>query len=206
MSFIYTALSVADIAALKALNDSSNPRRVNNQFLTVRDIGNGDSSWYGYNSLSTSTERLPKVISPIDGVGRWFQYAAGDGGGASFGGAIICTSGCTVSAGGSGKAFQFYAAQSSLKLNIQPSFGINIQTGDSAIAVYRWSQEPNTSLAGQEANPIITLPQTGGEFIINITSTYRWISVYAKNPSNSNYLDGTCFIVNGNVITLLGYS
>jgi hypothetical protein len=125
---------------------------------------------------------------------------------AAFGGIIVCTTNCTVAAGGSGKAFQFYAAQTSLQLIVQPGFGINIQSGSSAIAVYRWSQMPNTSRTGQEATPVAVLPATGGSITVNITSTYKWISVYARNPSNSNYLDGTCFVMNANVVTLLGYS
>ena len=202
MGLIYDSLSISDIAALKAIDAS---KRVRNHFLTVRDNGEGIPSWYSYKSSASDTEKLPDIVSPTDGVGRWFRYASGSGG-ATFGGIVICTSECTVSAGGSGKAFQFYAAQSALKLKIQPSFEIDIQTSGSAIAVYRWSQEPNTPRTGQEVTPIITLPETGGEFTVNITSTYRWISVYATNPSNGSFLDGTCFVVNGNVITLLGYS
>ncbi|WP_157816422.1 hypothetical protein [Nostoc flagelliforme] len=91
-------------------------------------------------------------------------------------------------------------------LVIVPGFDINIQTNNDAIRVYRWSQEPNTPRFGQEATPIIQLPKTGGKFTVNVTSTYRWISVYARNPSQNNNLDGTCFTVTGNVISLLGYS
>ncbi|QLE47825.1 hypothetical protein FD724_06680 [Nostoc sp. C057] len=119
---------------------------------------------------------------------------------------IICTSGCTTAAGGSGKAFQFYAPQTNLGLIIQPSFGISIQSGSNAIAIYRWSATPNTGMTGRESSPIIQYPALGANSNLTIDSTYKWISVFAKNPANSNYLDGVCFAVNGNVITLLGYS
>ncbi len=203
MSFIHTALSVDNISALKALNDESTPKRVDKMFLTVNDDGTGSSAWYRYKRSASDAENPPKIVASSDNVGRWFQFSGGGvGGGAAFGGNIICTSSCEVG----GKAFEFLAPQTSLKLIIQVGFDINIQAGSSAIAVYRWSQEPNTSRTGQESTPAATISQAGGEITINITSTFRWISVYAKNPSKSNYLDGTCFTINGDVITLVGYN
>jgi hypothetical protein len=203
MALIHTALFVDDIAALKALNNTSNPKRVDKMFLGVGDDGTGFSAWYRYKQSASDAESLPKIVASNDNVGRWFQFSGGGGGGgATFGGSVICTSSCEVG----GKAFKFLAPQTNLKLLIKVGFDINIQTGSSAIAVYRWSQEPNTPRTGQESTPAATISQAGGEVTVNITSTFRWISVYAKNPSNSNYLDGTCFTVNGNVITLVGYS
>ncbi|MHC5827600.1 MAG: hypothetical protein ACYT04_69895, partial [Nostoc sp.] len=162
-------------------------------------------AWYTCISASTATPDDDLVLLPNDNpsTGRWLKCGgAGGGGGASFGGIMICTSGCTVAAGGSGKALQFYAPQANLGLIIQIGFNINIQVGSSAIAIYRWSAAPNTSLTGKESLPIISLPNTGGKFNLIINSTYKWISVFAKNPANSNLLDGVCFVVNGNVITL----
>ncbi|MFN6474185.1 MAG: hypothetical protein RMY36_031520 [Nostoc sp. SerVER01] len=196
-----TGYFIADKAAIKALTPS---QRANGY--TRATITNGDIDWYGFLTASTATADDDNVLMPDDNpsAGRWHKYAANRGGGIP--GKIICTSQCTTAAGGSGKAFQFYSAQTALPLIIVPSFDINIQNVSDAIRVYRWSQEPNTGRTGQEANPIIQLPKAGGKFTVNITSTYRWISVYARNPANNNYLDGTCFTIVGNVISLLGYS
>jgi len=208
MAFLTDFLSVDNITTLKALNSTSTPKRVDKFFLSVLNNGTGVASWYNYDSTSSTTENLPSIITPNDNVGRWFQYSAGGGagGGVNFGGQSICTTQCVIAAGGSGKAFEFYAAQTAIPLIVVPSFGINIQAGSTAIAIYRWSQLPNTTMTGRETAPIVTTPNTGGNISLTITSTFKWISVFAKNPANSNFLDGTCFVVNGNVITLLGYS
>ncbi|MFN6538108.1 MAG: hypothetical protein RM021_017420 [Nostoc sp. EkiNYC01] len=196
-----TGYFIADKAAIKALTPS---QRANGY--TRATITSNDTEWYGFSAGSTATADDDNVLMPDDNpaTGRWHKYGANRGGG--FGGKMICTSGCSTAAGGSGKAFQFYSAQSALPLIIVPSFDINIQNVSDAIRVYRWSQEPNMDRTGQEASPIVQLPKTGGKFPVNITSTYRWISVYARNPANNNYLDGTCFTVEGNVVSLLGYS
>lgn len=82
MAFIYTALVVANIAALKALTNSTEPKRVDGVFLVVEDNGEGDRAWYQYSASSTTAENLPKIVNPNDGVGRWLQFAGGgDGGG-----------------------------------------------------------------------------------------------------------------------------
>ena len=207
MAFLTDFLSVDDITTLKTLNSASTPKRVDKLFLSVLNNGTGVASWYNYDSTSSTTENLPSIITPNDNVGRWFQYSASGsgGGGVNFGGQSICTTQCTTAASGSGKAFEFYAAQTAIQLIVVPSFNISILTNSTAIAIYRWSQLPNITMAGRETAPIVTTPNTGGNINLTITSTFRWISVFAKNPANSNFLDGTCFVVNGNVITLLGY-
>ncbi|MEH2067922.1 MAG: hypothetical protein V7K47_07100 [Nostoc sp.] len=196
-----TGYFIADKEAIKALTPS---QRANGY--TRSTTVNNDIEWYGFVAASTATPDDDLVLMPNDNPanGRWHKYAGNRGGG--IGGKIICTSQCSSAAGGSGKAFQFYSPQAGLQMLILPGFDISILNVSDAIRVYRWSQEPNTNGTGQEANPIIQLPKTGGKFSVNITSTYRWISVYARNPSNNNWLDGTCFTVSGNVISLLGYS
>ncbi|AUB37530.1 hypothetical protein COO91_03475 [Nostoc flagelliforme CCNUN1] len=195
-----TGYYIADKASLKALT----PSQRTNGYSRATSIGT-DSEWYMFLAASTANADDDAVLMPNDNppTGRWHKYGSNRGGGIP--GRIICNSQCGIAAGGSGKAFQFYSAQT-VGLVIVPGFDINIQTNNDAIRVYRWSQEPNTPRFGQEATPIIQLPKTGGKFTVNITSTYRWISVYARNPSQNNNLDGTCFTVTGNVISLLGYS
>lgn len=201
---IQTGYAIANIAAIKALTLS---QRTDGYTRQAQSDATGNPAWYTFLASSTASADDDLVLLPLDNpsTGRWHKNG-GAGGGASFGGQIICTSQCTAAAGGSGKAFQFYAPQNNLGLIIQPGFNINIQNTSNAIAVYRWSQQPNTSMSGKESTPIAQLPSTGGRFNLAINSTYKWISVFAKNPANSNYLDGTCFVINGNVITLLGYS
>ncbi|HYW20247.1 MAG TPA: hypothetical protein VE956_13245, partial [Nodularia sp. (in: cyanobacteria)] len=134
---IQTGYAIADIATLKTLTSS---QRVDGYSRQVKADANGLPSWYTFINASTATGDDDLVLLPNDSPsnGRWLK-SGGAGGGASFGGQIICTSGCTTAAGGSGKAFQFYAPQTNLGLIIQPSFGISIQSGSNAVAIYRWS-------------------------------------------------------------------
>ncbi|MEH2393692.1 MAG: hypothetical protein V7K21_19195 [Nostoc sp.] len=201
---IQTGYAIADIPTLKTLTST---QRIDGYSRLVKSDASGIPSWYTFINASTATPDDDLVVTPSDNpsTGRWLKSSGAGGGSASFGGQIICTSQCTSSAGGSGKAFQFYAPQANLKLIIQPGFNINIQSGSQAIAIYRWSQEPNTLLVGRESIPVAQLSEDGGNLTITIDSTYQWITIFAKNPSNSNYLDGVCFVINGNVITLLGY-
>ena len=74
MAFIIDSLSVDTISTLKSLTSSTTPKRVNSLFLTVLDTGNSTTSWYLYKSSATDTESLPSIVSPSDGIGRWFQY------------------------------------------------------------------------------------------------------------------------------------
>lgn len=201
MSFFYNALLVADIAALKALNSTSLPRRVDGLFLVVADSGDNTSAWYRYKEGASNAEHLPSIVNPVDVTGRWFQFSGGaPADSASVGGEIICPSNCTTG----GKAFGFYAPQISLEMEIQVGFDISIMSGATSIQMHRWNQEPNINLNGREF--VAELPHTGGTATVTINSTYRWISFFAKNPANSNFFDGVCFVVSGKVCTLMGYS
>ncbi|MBN3946738.1 MAG: hypothetical protein HWQ38_09670 [Nostoc sp. NMS7] len=83
MSFIYTALFVPTIAALKALNATSDPKRVDGVFLAVGDRGDATPAWYRYVAAATDTESLPNIVSPTDTTGRWFQFSRDSSGGLS---------------------------------------------------------------------------------------------------------------------------
>ncbi|MFN6475372.1 hypothetical protein [Nostoc sp. DedQUE07] len=195
-----TGYYIADKASIKALT----PSQRSNGYTRATSIET-DAEWYMFLAASTAIADDDAVLMPDDNptMGRWHKYGSNRGGGIP--GRIICTSECTYSEGGSGKIFQFYSAQTALPLIIVPGFDISIDNVSDAICVYRWSEEPNTDLAGQEASPIAQLPKTGGKFTVNITSTYRWIAVYARNPTRGGNLDACCFTMTGNVISLLGY-
>ncbi|MEH2456965.1 hypothetical protein [Nostoc sp.] len=190
----------------KTLIKALTPEQRTNGYSRATTIGT-NAEWYMFISSSTSAADDDLVLIPNDNptTGRWHKYASNRGGG-GFGGQIICTTGCTVAAGGSGKAFQFYAPHSALELIIEPGFDINIQNVADAIRVYRYSQEPNTSRTGQEATPIATLPKDGGKILVDITSIWRWIVVFTRNPAQGNNFDCACCSRSGNVLTPLGYS
>jgi|GEM_PF-3787329 len=146
----------------------------------------------------------------IDVSGHLYQITkakllAGLSSGGGVGGRIICNTGCEITGANSGKAFEFFSAQSDLILKVLPSYDISIQPTANAIVIYRWSQMPNTGMNGRESIPVATLSKLGGNITINLTSTYRWISIFARNPSKNNSLDGCCFVINGNTITLLAF-
>lgn len=185
---------IADITALKALNSS---QRTDGYARLVKSI----PAWYTFNATSTATGNDDTIVTPSDNPssGRWIK-SSGTGGGDSFGGIITCTSGCAVG----GKAFTFYAPHTSLSLKIEVGFGISITSGSNSIQMHRWNQTPNTGLTGREF--VAELPNTGGNTSVDINSTYRWISIFAKNPAKSNQFDGVCFTVSGNVVTLIGFS
>lgn len=199
MAFIQDALKVATISALKALTSATNPARVNGAFYAVDNNGNGVPSWYLYSASSTSVEDLPKIVSPTDTTGRFIQFAAGSDI-VDLTGRSLCTSGCVLGA----KAFHFYSAHTNLSLIVEKGFDINITSGSDSIQIHKWSQEPNTNLTGRIW--VANLPNTGGKVALTIDSTHRWISIFAKNPSNSNRYDGVCFTLQGNTITLIGFS
>jgi hypothetical protein len=133
-------------------------------------------------------------------------YADGTGGGGSgggginFGGRTLCIDSCAIG----GKVFEFFAPQSGVPLIITPGLDISISSGTDAIQLHRWSQEPNLDLVGREFVGVVS--QTGGTIAATINTTYRWISIFARNPSNGGEYDGVCFTVNGNVLTLVGFS
>ncbi|MBW4677136.1 MAG: hypothetical protein KME52_24965 [Desmonostoc geniculatum HA4340-LM1] len=194
---IQTGYAIASISTLKALTDS---QRIDGYARLVKSDAKGLPAWYTFLAASSAAGDDDAVVTPNDNpsTGRWIK-SSGAGGGADFGGAIICTSGCTIG----GKAFQFYAPQSSLQLIVQVGFGISITSGIKSIQIHRWNQTPNTGLTGRQF--AAEMPHTGGKAIITIDSTYKWISVFAKNSNNSGAFDGVCFVVSGNVITLVGF-
>lgn len=123
----------------------------------------------------------------------------GSGQGYDFAGDIICNDGCDIG----GKAFKFYTPQSNMPLTIKPGFDISITSANDSIELHKWNQEPNTGLSGRIF--VGKVSSAGGTINTEIDSTHRWISVFARNPSNSDEYDGCCFRVDGNIITLLTF-
>ncbi|MFK0731420.1 MAG: hypothetical protein ACFKPT_02575 [Gloeotrichia echinulata GP01] len=197
---IQTGYAIADIATVKALTSS---QRIDGYSRLVKSDVNGNPSWYTFINDSTATPDDNSVLLPDDSpsVGRWIKSSGSSLGTVAFGGINLCNSGCTIGT----KAFQFYAQHTNLELIIEVGFDINIAGDSNSIQVHGWSQEPNTDLIGREF--IAAIADTGGKVIIPvIDSTHKWLSIFAKNPDNSNNYDGVCFIVSGNVITLIGFS
>ena len=199
---IQTGYQIADIPTLEALTSS---QRTDGYARYVESDSVGNPSWYMFKASSTATADGNLVVIPNDNpsTGRWIKTGGSSASNFSeFGGGNLCTSGqCAIG----GKAFQFYAPQTNLPLLIIPSFDIAIATGTDSIQLHRWSQQPNTALTGRTFAGAIA--NTGGTINVTIDSTYRWISFFARNPSNgNNAFDGVCFTMNGNVVTLLGYS
>lgn len=147
----------------------------------------------------TSSQVILDFAIPQGPPGEQGPPGQGSTGGKAFGGETICTNGCLLG----GKAFKFYAAQSTLEIKIEPGFDINITAGSDSIQVHRWNQQPNTNLIGRQF--VLALPNTGGSAIISIDSTYRWISFFARNPAMSGGYDGVCFTTEGNTITLISF-
>lgn len=191
---INTGYAIASIAALKALTPEE---RTDSYARLVKSV----PAWYMFDAGSSDAGDDDAVLIPDDNptTGRWIKSSGAGGGGSSFGGVTICTGDCAI---GGGKAFTFYAPNI-LDLVIVPGFDIVITSGATSIQIHRWSQEPNTSLDGREF--VAELDATGGIAPVDIDSTYRWISVFAKNPTNSDFFDGVCFTVSGNILTLISF-
>lgn len=75
MSFIYSALTVANIAEAKALNATTKIKRVDELFLVIADTGSGFPGWYRYSADSFLEESLPTVFRSNDGEGAWLQFS-----------------------------------------------------------------------------------------------------------------------------------
>lgn len=71
MATFQGSLAVDDITALKAIASSS---RGEGSFHAVNNDGTGYGAWYRYNPTSTTVEDIPVVVTPTDGVGRFFQF------------------------------------------------------------------------------------------------------------------------------------
>lgn len=185
MPFIHIALVVSNIAALKALNNSSDLKRIDGVFLAVGDRGDGLPGWYRYDAASTNTESLPDIVSPADNVGRWFQFGgATPAVPAAIAGSVICTTGAPVS--GSGKAFEF-ASYGDFSLTIAVDSAVSLLSGSTTIIVHLWTQVPNSAQTGKIEPRVISLPNTGGSVIVSVTSGKRWLTLGAKFASQSFY-------------------
>jgi Concanavalin A-like lectin/glucanases superfamily len=75
MGFIYQNLFVDGIPALKALNSTSTPTRVDGVFLGVKDNGEGFPGWYRYFASTSAVEDLPSIVASSDGIGAWFSFS-----------------------------------------------------------------------------------------------------------------------------------
>ena len=121
-----------------------------------------------------------------------------------------------------GKSFEFFTPFSG-EVIIQLGFNINISNYwteeteevfneetqdyeyyevDKSIELHRWSQQPNSEMKGREW--VANIPITGGSAQLSIDNQYRWISVFAAHPESENR-EACCFIVNGNVISLIDF-
>ncbi len=116
-------------------------------------------------------------------------------------GFLNCAQDCPII--NTGKVFEFYSGVTNLPLIVEIGFDINITSGSNSIELHRWNQEPNIDLNGKEW--YADLPNTGGTILFTNSSEYRWISVFARNPNNSDQYDGVCFNVENNLITLVGF-
>jgi hypothetical protein len=207
MSFIYNALVIADITALKNLTSTSTPKLVDGLFLAVANNGSGYPAWYRFKQSATDTENLPKIIAPSNNTGRWFQFNGNmssgiSDSGSSLIGQLICQNDCPT---GCGKVFNFFAPVGNLSLQIVPSANIDITVGSDAIQLHKWSQRPvqNDPTTGRLF--VGDLSEIGGTLPVIITEEHRWISIYARNPNNSNYHDCVCIDVFDSKIFLLNF-
>lgn len=117
-----------------------------------------------------------------------------------FTGEILCVDNCPIG----GKVFEFDSG-GVFELEIIVD-GAVMTTGADSIQLHRWSEEPNTDLFGREY--VGELPYTGGTLSVTIDATYRWISVFARNPDNwytPDVHDGVCFTVVEGKIYLKGF-
>lgn len=113
------------------------------------------------------------------------------------GGEIICSSGC--SSGGKALKFKFKIDSPIIApIVIKPK--ILITSGNNSIQIQGWTQEPNTGLSGRIW--VADLPEIGGTVKVK---GYQWISVFAKNPNNSNQFDGVCFTSRGKILELVSF-
>lgn len=136
----------------------------------------------------------------------WAIVGSISGGGGSsafdFDGQLVCTNDCALG----GKAFAFDSVQfGAVSIVVSPNFqGIISTYYSNAIQIHRWTQEPNSNMEGRHW--LADLPYTGGEIFLTADFAYKWVSIFARNLNQSDAFDAVCFSVNGNVITLEGFS
>ncbi|QSJ14116.1 hypothetical protein JYQ62_19410 [Nostoc sp. UHCC 0702] len=134
-------------------------QRANNYSRSSLD-DDGNPCWYMFLAASTSSVDDDSVLMPYDNPlnGRWHKYGGvGGSGSSSLPGFVTCTSNCYPEYR-AGKVFEFFTAHTNLILTIEVGFDIatQIPANSEAIAIYRWSGPPDTSLSYKEDNPIAT--------------------------------------------------
>jgi hypothetical protein len=68
-SYFYSAITVANTAALKAIDETS---RHENSLRVVVNLGNNlPPNWYQFKPDSTLAELIPAIVAPDSGTGRW---------------------------------------------------------------------------------------------------------------------------------------
>jgi hypothetical protein len=196
---------LATYYATKATIKALAPTQRRDGYTRATRTDNGDPEWYMFVAASTANVDDDLVLMPDDNppVGRWHKYAAmrgsSDSSSSNFDGGITCTTNCSIG----GKVFAFYAPQTNLEIIIRPGFDIAITPGSKSIQLHRWNQQPTDFLWGRQF--VAEMPETGGAAIVTVDSIHRWISIFAKNPSNGGQYDGVCFTRSGNIFTLIGY-
>lgn len=186
---ISTGYAIANLSSLRALTAA---QRVDSYARLVAS----EAAWYIFNAANNAPEDNVNIISPSDNpaTGRWIRCNHDS----NCSGDIICTTGCSLG----GKAYRFDAAVD-MFLKVVPGFDISISSGVKSIQIHRWNQLPNTNLTGRTF--LAELPNTGGVVFLPITNTFRWISIFAGNPSRGGGFDGVCFRISGNICTLVSF-
>lgn len=185
MAFIYDSLVVADIAALKLLTSSTTPKRVDGVFLAVGDRGDGFPDWYLYKQSASDTEDLPAIVSPGDGVGRYFQFkgeAGNSGGGGGNTPYQIKTSDYTLVSGDKIIVVPDYTVEESkyltltLPANPEPMWEVEI-----FVAYIR-----NTEFDYNSYDVVVDINSNGNNFMSN-----SWSIIYAgKTTSDTDFYNG----------------
>lgn len=172
--------------------------------------GKTNASWYMFVAASTATPDGINVLIPDDSpaAGRWHKTNNNY----SLPGILTCDVNSGQCAIG-GKALRFFSPFKG-NIIIKPGFDILIgdfweqefingnQNRDKSIEIHRWSQEPNFDMLGRQF--VANIPRGGGYALVEIDSSYRWLSVFAYNDNVSSH-DACCFISNANVLTLVDF-
>lgn len=185
-------------AALKALTTA---QRIDKYARHVDD-GTGKYRWFTFVSASAVVADDINILMPDDNpdTGRWIGDQA-EPSTMPLLGRIDCTTGCDAYTG-AGKAFKFYAPQTSALVIVKPGFDCGIDTGADSIQIHYWTQEPNFDMIGRQF--VAEMPHTGGSCIISITNSgENWISCFART---SGTFRGACCYMLGNVLVPMGFS
>ena len=208
---IKVGYSIPDISSLRAISASE---WINGYARLVLSDASEETAWFTFLSASTATPDNKTAITPDDNpaAGRWIK-TSGTGGGVNLPGNLVCgynDGECNIG----GKAFRFFSPFQG-EVIVTPSFGINVssywedefndgnENRDKSIELHRWSQEPNFDMNGREF--VANIPRSGGSANLVIDSQFQWISIFASNPDEFDSHDATCFVVSGNVISLVDF-